>query len=284
MTKKAIGVFDSGLGGLTAVRELLTVLPYENIIYFGDTSRVPYGNRSHETIKKYSMQDACFLLTKNVKLIIAACGTASSVAPEIGDSISVPFTGVVAPTAAAAVKATKNGKIGVIGTTATIKTGSYKRQIQKLRSDIEVFEKDCPLFVPLVENGFTSPNDQIVSLVIERYLAPLRKTGIDTLILGCTHYPIIAESISKALPGVKLIDSGRETALYAATLLKEQNALAEDNQPGKYEFYVSDTTEGFSSLAGIFLGRDISGSVSHVDIEDIINQEFTVGDAPILRM
>lgn len=284
MTKKAIGVFDSGFGGLTAVRELLTVLPNENIVYFGDTSRVPYGNRSHETIKKYSMQDACFLLTKNVKLIIAACGTASSVAPEIGDNISVPFTGVVAPTVNAAVKATKNGKIGVIGTTATIKTGSYKREIQKLRPDIEVFEKDCPLFVPLVENGFTSPDDQIVALVIERYLSQLRETGIDTLILGCTHYPIIAKAISIALPGVRLIDSGRETAIYAASILKKQNALAEDNNPGECEFYVSDTTEGFSALAGIFLGRDISGSVSHVDIEDIVNQEFTVGDAPTLRM
>lgn len=276
MTKKAIGVFDSGLGGLTTVRELLSVLPNENIVYFGDTGRVPYGNRSRETIKKYSMQDAVFLLTKNVKLIIAACGTASSVAPEIGDSISVPFTGVVAPTAAAAVCATENGKIGVIGTTATIKTGSYKREIQKLNANIEVFEQDCPLFVPLVENGFTSPNDQIVSLVVERYLSSLRNAGIDTLILGCTHYPIIAAAISKALPNVRLIDSGRETAIYAASLLKESNSLAEDNTLGECEFYVSDTTEGFSNLAGIFLGKDISGQVSHIDIEDIAKQ-FIMG-------
>lgn len=276
MIKKAIGVFDSGLGGLTTVRELLSVLPNENIVYFGDTGRVPYGNRSRETIKKYSMQDACFLLTKNVKLIIAACGTASSVAPEIGDSLSVPFTGVVTPTAAAAVKATKNGKIGVIGTTATIKTGSYKREIQKLCSDIKVFEQDCPLFVPLVENGFTSPNDKIVTLVVERYLSSLRNAGVDTLILGCTHYPIISDAISKALPNVTLIDSGRETALYAASILKEQNMLADDSRTGECEFYVSDTTEGFSTLAGIFLGRDISGSVSHIDIEDV-SKQFIVG-------
>lgn len=269
MAKKAIGVFDSGLGGLTAVRELLTVLPNENIVYFGDTGRVPYGNRSRETIKKYSIQDARFLLTKNVKLIIAACGTASSVAPEIGGNISVPFTGVVAPTAAAAIKATQNGKVGVIGTTATIKTGSYKREIQRLSPDTEVFEQDCPLFVPLVENGFISPDDEIVKLVIERYLSSLRESGIDTLILGCTHYPIIAEAISEALPGVRLIDSGRETAIYAASILKEQNALAADDTPGECEFYVSDTTEGFSTLAGIFLGRDISASVSRVDIERI---------------
>ena len=276
MTKQAIGVFDSGLGGLTAVRELLSVLPNENIVYFGDTGRVPYGNRSRETIKKYSMQDATFLLTKNVKLIIAACGTASSVAPEIGDNLSVPFTGVVAPTAAAAVRATKNGKIGVIGTTATIKTGSYKREIKKINPNIDVYELDCPLFVPLVENGFISADDQVVTLVVERYLSSLREADIDTLILGCTHYPIIAEAISKALPNVRLIDSGRETAIYAASLLKESNSLSEDNLKGKCEFYVSDTTEGFSTLAGIFLGRDISGQVSHIDIEDVA-KKFKLG-------
>lgn len=268
MSEKPIGVFDSGLGGLTAVKEMLSVLPQENIVYFGDTGRVPYGNRSQATVKKYALQDASFLLTQNVKMIIAACGTVSSVATDLGDKIPVPFTGVVCPTARAAVSSTRNGKIGVIGTSATVASGAYKREIEKIDSRISVYQQDCPLFVPLVENGFTSPDDPIVRLIVERYLAPLKNTGIDTLILGCTHYPILANAISRSVGGgVTLIDSGRETALYAATMLNRNNLLNHSGKMGTSTYYVSDTIENFSHLAGIFLGRDMNHTVTHVDIE-----------------
>lgn len=222
MSSKPIGVFDSGLGGLTAVKELLHVLPHEDIVYFGDTGRVPYGNRSRETIIKYAEQDAGFLLSKGVKLLIAACGTVSSVASELGGRFRVPFTGVVAPTAAAAAAATKNGNIGVIGTTATIRSGSYKRALQKLSANIRVFQQDCPLFVPLVENNFLSPEDPVVTTIAARYLSWLKENGVDTIILGCTHYPMLKAAISKVMDNrVTLVDSGRETALYAARLLQD---------------------------------------------------------------
>lgn len=271
MSNAPIGIFDSGLGGLTAVKELISVLPQENIIYFGDTGRVPYGNRSRETISRYARQDAAFLLSKGVKIVIAACGTVSSVATNLSDYLSVPFTGVVVPTATAAVNATKNGRIGVIGTSATINSGSYKKEIMKQNDKITVYEQDCPLFVSLVENGFISPDDDIVKLVVERYLAPLREADIDTLILGCTHYPIIAQAISQCVGShVQLIDSGRETALYATHLLQTNNLLNSSGKLGNCNYYVSDTIDGFSHTAEIFLGKSVNGSVSHINIEHYV--------------
>ena len=167
MQNKPIGVFDSGVGGLTCVKELRKLLPNEDIIYFGDTGRVPYGNRSNQTINKYARQDADFLISKNVKAIIAACGTVSSVATSLGDSLSVFFTGVLEPTAKAAVNATKNGKVAVIGTTATIKSGSYERLIKSIDPKITTITQDCPLFVPLVENGFVDRSNNITLLTLE---------------------------------------------------------------------------------------------------------------------
>lgn len=267
MDNRPIGVFDSGLGGLTAVRELLSILPQENVVYFGDTGRVPYGTRSRETILKYAAQDMAFLLSKNVKLIIAACGTVSSVAGELGEAQSVPYTGVVQPTALAASLATRNSKIGVIGTTATIHSGSYRRAIHERNPEIEVYEQDCPMFVPLVENDFFGPETAVPALVAERYLAPLKEAGVDTLILGCTHYPILRETIQKVMgPDVVLIDSGRETASYAMELLREQDALCDRTQEGHCDFYVSDSTEGFSKTASLFLDRDIADNVNYIDI------------------
>lgn len=264
----AIGVFDSGLGGLTAVKELKNVLPNENIVYFGDTGRVPYGNRSRDTIIKYAKQDANFLLNKGVKVIVAACGTVSSVATELSSTLSVSFTGVVEPTADAAVKVSKTGKIGVIGTTATIRSHSYKQRITTLCPEAEVYEQDCPLFVPLVENGFTDPNDIIVSSVVERYVSPLRKLGVDTVILGCTHYPLLKNAISVALgEEVTLIDSGRATALYTAELLAKKGLLREEGCKGECSFYVSDTPDNFEKLAGVFLGCDITNQAQQIDIE-----------------
>ena len=263
MSSKPIGVFDSGLGGLTAVKELLHVLPHEDIVYFGDTGRVPYGNRSRETIIKYAEQDA------GVKLLIAACGTVSSVASELGGRFRVPFTGVVAPTAAAAAAATKNGNIGVIGTTATIRSGSYKRALQKLSANIRVFQQDCPLFVPLVENNFLSPEDPVVTTIAARYLSRLKENGVDTIILGCTHYPMLKAAISKVMDNrVTLVDSGRETALYAARLLHESSLLnTENTSQGKCSFYVSDQPDGFTHMAGMFLQKEITEDVHRIDIE-----------------
>lgn len=268
-TNDAIGVFDSGLGGLSAVKEFLHVLPNEKIVYFGDTGRVPYGTRSRDTIKKYAFQDANFLLRHNVKMIVAACGTVSSVAGgALEESLCVPYTGVVNPTAFTAVGVTKNKKIGVIGTSATVNSHSYKLRLQRLSSEVEVFEQACPLFVPLVENGIISRDDEITKSVVKRYLEPLRESGVDTLILGCTHFPLLRDAVSDFMgEGVTLIDSGYETAVYAAKVLREQGLLNGDSGDKTPEFYVSDTPDGFKSVAGLFLGRDMEHTVTQIDIE-----------------
>lgn len=272
MDNRPIGVFDSGLGGLTAFKALSKLLPNEDIVYFGDTGRVPYGTRSRETIVKYARQDMAFLQSKDVKMILAACGTVSSVAGPKGellsDTLSVPFVGVLRPTAREAATATRNGKIGVLGTTATVRSGSYQKELAAINPDLQVFGQDCPLFVPLVENGFVQPGDPITRLTVERYLAPMKEAGVDTLILGCTHYPIIAPVISEVMgKDVVLINSGREAARFCVALLAEMELLTDRDTPGECHFYVSDRTEGFSSVAGIFLGQDVQGEVSHIDID-----------------
>lgn len=272
MDNRPIGVFDSGLGGLTAFKALAKLLPHEDIVYFGDTGRVPYGTRSRETIVKYARQDMAFLQSRDVKMILAACGTVSSVAGAKGellsDTLNVPFVGVLRPTAREAATATRNGKIGVLGTTATIRSGSYQKELAAINPELQVFGQDCPLFVPLVESGFVQPGDPITRLTVERYLAPMKEAGVDTLILGCTHYPIIAPVISEVMgDDVVLINSGREAARFSVALLAEMNLLTEENGPGQRHFYVSDRTEGFSSVAGIFLGQDVQGEVSHIDID-----------------
>lgn len=265
----AIGVFDSGLGGLSAVREFLHILPNENIVYFGDTGRVPYGNRSRETITRYAFQDTHFLLENNVKMIVAACGTVSSVAGKrLESELPVPYTGVVNPTAFATAKKTKSGRIGVIGTAATINSHSYKARLEKLNPDFKVFEKACPLFVPLVENGLIHKDDQIVRLTIKRYLLELVENDIDTLILGCTHYPLLAEAISSVIGNsIELIDSGYETAIYAQKVLKEENLLNNSTEKGTSAFYVSDTPDDFENIAGLFLGKDMEHTVTQINIE-----------------
>ena len=269
MNNNAIGVFDSGLGGLSAVKQMLLAMPNENIIYFGDTGRVPYGNRSNDTIRKYALQDANFLLTHNVKMVVAACGTVSSVAPDLENILKVPYTGVVLPTCYTALNVSKNGKIGVIGTTATINSHSYKKRIQEKNDKFEVFEQDCPLFVPLVENGIIDHNDMIVKLVVEKYLSPLKNAGVDTVILGCTHYPILKEAIGDYMgDDVLLIDSGKETALYTKKVL-EENCLSntcKDN--GTAQFFVSDTPDNFEKIASLFLSKDMQGKVSQINIEE----------------
>ncbi len=268
-SQNAIGVFDSGLGGLSAVKEFMRLLPNEKIVYFGDTGRVPYGTRSRETIKKYATQDAAFLMRHGVKMVVAACGTVSSVAGELLESsLPVPYTGVVNPTAYTAVRVTKNGRIGVIGTAATVGSHSYKLRIQRLMPEAQVFEQACPLFVSLVENGIIHRDDQITRLVVRRYMAQLKENGVDTVILGCTHFPLLREAISDYMgEGVTLVDSGYETALYAAKVLRERGLLSDSTETQSPSFYVSDTPEGFESVAGLFLGRDMEHTVTQIDIE-----------------
>ena len=265
MDQRAIGVFDSGLGGLTTVRELRRLLPEEHIIYFGDTGRVPYGSRGREIIRKYAVQDIRFLRRFDVKIIIAACGTVSSViTPEIVESAGVPFSGVVLPAAQAACAASTNGRIGVIGTAATLRSGAYGRAIRGIRPDAHTFGNACPLFVPLVENGFIQPDNEITIKVAQTYLQPMIENEVDTLILGCTHYPLIRPVIDRLLRSrVTLIDSGAQVARWAQTLLTREDMLGAGN--GGAEYYVSDSPEMFIETAGIFLGEDVHGNVTQID-------------------
>lgn len=269
MNNNAIGVFDSGLGGLSAVKQMLKAMPNENIIYFGDTGRVPYGNRSTDTIRRYAMQDANFLLKNNVKMIVAACGTVSSVAPDLEDKLNVPYTGVVLPTCYTALRQSKNGKIGVIGTTATINSHSYKSRIELKNPKFQVFEQDCPMFVPLVENGFIDRNDPVVKLIVEKYMSELKNAGVDTIILGCTHYPLLKDAIADFMgKDVLLIDSGKETALYTKKVLMENSLSNTDIEEGTAQFFVSDTPANFENIASLFLSKDMSGKASQINIED----------------
>lgn len=262
MNNYAIGVFDSGVGGLTAVRELNKIMPNENIIYFGDTARIPYGSRSRETVMRYANEDINFLKQHDIKMIIAACGTVSSVIGTISDIDGMPFTGVLLPASRKACSSTKNGRIGVIGTPATIRSGSFEKAIKTIRPDAEVFSNPCPLFVHLVENGYINRENPVTKMVAEEYLEPIKKANVDTLILGCTHYPIIKAIIGDYMgAGVKLIDTGAESAKYTETCLKEKNLLSDRNEKGKNTFYVSDSTELFGETAKIFLGHDVSGEV-----------------------
>ena len=246
-----IGIFDSGLGGLTVAAEVRKLLPKEDIIYFGDTGRVPYGNRGRDVIRRYAGEDADFLLSKGVKLIIAACGTVSSVAPDIGGKLPVPFVGVVEPASISAVRATKNRRIGVAGTAATVSSGSFVKAIGRIDPNISVFTKACPLFVNIVEEGYFSKGDPLPALVTERYIEPLKAAEIDTLILGCTHFPMLSEVISDYMgEGVTLVNAGEETAKTAKAALEADGLLNEKEVPGKTEFFVSDRPEGFSYGAG----------------------------------
>lgn len=264
MDQRAIGVFDSGLGGLTAVRHLQQLLPGENIVYFGDTGRVPYGTRSRDTIRRYTEEDCRLLLAHDVKFIIAACGTVSSVSPDLLSSLPVPAIGVVAPTAQAAVAATKNKKVGILGTAATIRSASFEMAIKELDPTIQVTATPCPLFVPLVESGWIAEDDTVAVPMVRRYLSAVKEAGVDTLILGCTHFPLLSPIIRAELgAGVTLIDSGRETAALCAELLAQQNALAQRNI-GTAEFLVSDQPEGFSRVAEIFLGKSVRETVQMV--------------------
>lgn len=267
MDNRPIGVFDSGLGGLTAVRELKKVLPQEDIVYFGDTGRVPYGGRSPKIILEYAKQDIAFLLSKNVKCIMAACGTVSSILPqELAQSLRVPFLGVVESTAKAAATATKNGHIGVIGTAATIRSQSYAQQLRKQLENCIISARACPMFVPLVENGYLGKGNPITTAIAKEYLQEMARQDIDTLILGCTHYPLIADIIGDVVgTKVTLIDPGRETAHRLREILQQKGLLGQNT--GNTEYFVSDSVDSFRTISNRFLGEYAGGSVHQIDID-----------------
>ena len=256
-TKSPIGVFDSGIGGLTVARSLFEFLPNENIIYFGDTARLPYGTKSKETVISYSVEIAKFLLNKNVKMIIVACNTASSVAlHRLRQITKIPVIGVIKPGCKAAIAGTNNYKIGVIGTMGTVQSFAYKTQIHKYDRNIVVHSKACSLFVQLAEDGWT--DNKIAKLIAKEYLTELKEKKIDTLILGCTHYPILSKTISEAIgKKVKLIDSGRETAKEVKRILERLNMLNEQKPAGKHKFYVTDFQKKFKEISERFLGQPI---------------------------
>lgn len=269
MDNRAIGIFDSGLGGLTAVKEMEAILPHEDIVYFGDTGRVPYGSKSPETVIRYTKQIVKFLKEKKVKAVLAACGTVSSVAGEAGNRAGLPYFDVVGPTVKAALNRTRNGKIGVIGTSTTIQSGSYRKAIHKMDPSIEVFEQACPMFVPLVENGYIAPQDEVTRLVCERSLCALRPTGADTLILGCTHFPIIAPTISSVMgKSVTLVNSGKEAALALSRYLRQESLLSDSEDRPEHRYFVSDSPEGFAGVAAIFLGHSVRGTTKRINIEE----------------
>lgn len=268
MDQRPIGVFDSGSGGLTAVREIRSILPSENIIYFGDTSRVPYGGRSPEILLHYARQDVHFLRSFDVKALLVACGTVSTNAlPVLAAESDIPILGVVEPACAAAAAATRNKRVGLIATAASVRSGAYERTLAAMDSAITVYAKACPLFVPLVENGRFRPGDTVIETVAREYLTPLRDTGIDTLILGCTHYPLLTEVIADVMGGdVTLVDSGAAAARALRQTLSDKDLLAQ-RESGTLTLYASDQPQDFGALAPQFLRRPLEGAVLPVDIE-----------------
>ena len=265
-----IGVFDSGVGGLTVVKEIMRALPAESIVYYGDTARVPYGSKSAETITAYSRQIAKFLMTQEVKAIVVACNTASALALEtIKAEFDVPFIGVVKPGAKMAAQATNNKKIGIIATEGTIASGIYESFLKATSPEVEVFGKACPLFVPLVEEGWL--DDVVTEQVAERYLTELREKQVDTLVLGCTHYPLLRRVVGKVMgEQVTLVNPAYETARELKYVLEDNHILRDSatSQPTVHKFYVSDGAEKFRRFANSILPCE------HLEVEDVAVKSF----------
>lgn len=261
-----IGVFDSGVGGLTVAREIMRQLPGENLVYFGDTARVPYGSKSKKTVLKYSKQIVRFLQTKKVKAIVVACNTASALAlDDIAKEIDIPIIGVVKPGAKMAVETTKTGNVGVIGTASTVKSGIYNDYIRELNSDVTVVSKACPLFVPLVEEGLIE--DRVTDDIVGRYLQEMKEYNVDVLVLGCTHYPLIRNAIKRFMGDeVQLVNPAFETAKDLKELLTKEGMLNKSGAKPSYEYYVSDGVESFMSFADSVLPVHV-GDTQVIDIE-----------------
>jgi glutamate racemase len=260
-----VGVFDSGIGGLTVVREIIKRLPRENIIYLGDTARVPYGTKSSRTVAAYSLNNARFLRSKGIKMLVVACNTSSAVSlPSLNGELDIPVIGVIEPGARKAAVTTKSGRVGVIGTPSTIKSSAYKKALEAASPGVEVYSKACPLFVSLADEGWTE--GEISELIAKEYLAPLREHEIDVLVLGCTHYPLLKRTIQKVMgDGVTLVDSAEETAKEIERVLREKNLLNTGGGAPSREYYLTDVSDTFVSVAGRFLGEKIE-SIEMVDI------------------
>lgn len=265
MNDKPIGIFDSGVGGLTVAAEIFRQLPHENVIYFGDVGRTPYGPRSKDIIIQFTRQDIAFLNEQKVKFIVAACNTASAAALEtVAAENDIEMLGVIEPGARAAAKATQNGKVGIIGTDATVASDSYSKAIHKIDSKIKVFSLACPLFVPLAEEGYVEKKAS--RLIAEDYLAPLRENGIDTLVLGCTHYPLLKALIQEVIGGnVLLIDSATAAAREVKEILEKKSLFRSDGKKVAHKFYVSDVPDKFAIVAERFLGKRVN-NIIRVDI------------------
>jgi glutamate racemase len=261
----AIGVFDSGVGGLTAVKELHKILPGEDIIYFGDIGRVPYGSRSRETLRTYTAQIIGFLRGQKVKAFVVACGSISSNLAEEVLAEDIPYVTVLDPAVRKAAALTKNNRVAVIATAATIRTGMFESCLQELNPGIRSLGQPCPLLVPLIENGLVNFDNQITRLTLEMYLEPVKDFGADTLILGCTHYPLISDIISDMMKCLTLIDTGA----CVAHEIKSMIDISGKNSGGATTYYVTDSISGFASNAKIFLGEDITGKCIQIGLDTI---------------
>ncbi len=265
--KQAIGIFDSGIGGLTVQREIKSLLPYEDTIYLGDTARVPYGTKSQETVNRYSMEDAGFLMKRGVKLLVVACNTASAYAlGNLRDRLTVPVVGVIEPGARKAVQVTTRKRVGVIGTEGTIKSMAYVNTIKSMDPEVSVHTQACPLFVPLAEEGWT--DNEVAFLSAVTYLHNLKREAVDTVVLGCTHYPLLKGTLRKVMgEDVNLIDSAEETALEVGRVLMERGLKrTERHGPAEHLFYVTDSPDRFTMVGRRFLGDEL-GEVAQVSLE-----------------
>jgi len=256
----AIGVFDSGIGGLTVLHQIIETLPHENTVYLGDTARAPYGTKSVDTVLRYSYENSDFLVEKGVKVLVVACNTSTAIAlHQLKARLAVPVIGVIEPGVRSAIKSTKNKRIGVIGTEATIQSGAYTHALKAANPTVEVYSRACPLFVPLVEEGWT--DNEVVEMTAKAYLEGFKQSGIDTLILGCTHYPLLKRAIRKLMGrGVRLVDSAEETAKEVELLLK-RGSIVRKNGKGAHSFFVTDAPERFIKVGRRFLGEKVESAV-----------------------
>jgi glutamate racemase len=257
-----LGIFDSGVGGLTVQKAILERLPWLETVYLGDTARVPYGTKSPEVVTQYSLRNGRFLVAREVDALVVACNTASAVAlPALREALDIPVLGVVEPGARVAAGASRSGRIGVIGTSSTIGSGAYQRALGERCPGAQVVAQACPLFVPLAEEGWTDPEDEVVRAIARRYLAPLLTAGVDTVVLGCTHYPLLRGAIARELPGVLLVDSAEAIAAEVA----ERLPTRPESVPPRHSFFVTDVPGRFLAIAERFLGRPVERA-EQVDI------------------
>ena len=272
MSWKAIGIFDSGIGGLTVLKELVRAMPQEDTIYLGDTARVPYGTKSPETVTRYAVEIASFLVKRDIKLLVVACNTASAVSLEtLQERLPIPVVGVIEPGARCAAGVTRSGRIGVIGTEATIKSSAYTRAIKRVNPAIEVITRACPLFVPLAEEGWT--DNEVARLAARTYLAGLKEAGVDTLVLGCTHYPLLKRIIAETMgEDVRLVDSAEETARTVTEILHGRGMLRPAAEKGNHHYFVTDVPAGFIRIGNRFLGGNLE------DVHQVALEEAGAGE------